>query len=178
MKDTDQAIQVAEELLKPWTLSAHHPEPGRLDVMINSHDLKSSVNALMQAGWGYLAAITGMDHKGSPVPPSNEHQWDRLSEEPEQETPKSEGTIEVLYHFCEGAAVTTLRTFVPYSKPVLSTVCDLIPSATLYERELMEMFGVTLEGTPDDQRLLLPDDWPSGVYPLRKSFTGFSESEQ
>jgi Ni,Fe-hydrogenase III component G len=27
-------------------------------------------------------------------------------------------------------------------------------------------------GTPDPGKLLLPDDWPDGVYPLRKSFTG------
>jgi len=177
MMDTVQALQKAEELLKPWTLSTNHPEANRLDVMINPQDLNSSVHALMQADWGYLAAISGMDHGGSMVPPSSERQWDRTAEGTEQEAPTPEGTVEVLYHFCEGAAVTTLRTSVPYSKPVLSTVCDLIPSATLYERELMEMFGVTLEGTPDPQHLLLPDDWPAGVFPLRKAFTGFSQAE-
>ncbi len=35
------------------------------------------------------------------------------------------------------------------------------------------MFGITVEGTPVTDKLLLPDDWPDGVYPLRKSFTGF-----
>ena len=34
------------------------------------------------------------------------------------------------------------------------------------------MFGVDLLGTPDSDHLLLPDEWPNGVYPLRKSFTG------
>jgi Ni,Fe-hydrogenase III component G len=46
--------------------------------------------------------------------------------------------------------------------------------ATLYERELIEMFGITIEGTPNTDKLLLPDDWPAGVYPLRKEFTGFA----
>jgi ech hydrogenase subunit E len=32
----------------------------------------------------------------------------------------------------------------------------------------MEMFGVVVEGTPNTNRLFLPDDWPDGVYPLRK----------
>ena len=32
--------------------------------------------------------------------------------------------------------------------------------------------GFVIEGTPVPDRLVLPDDWPDGVYPLRKSFTG------
>ena len=32
----------------------------------------------------------------------------------------------------------------------------------------MEMFGVVVDGTPNPSRLFLPDDWPDGVYPLRK----------
>jgi Ni,Fe-hydrogenase III component G len=34
------------------------------------------------------------------------------------------------------------------------------------------MFGVILEGMPMRDKLLLPDDWPDWVYPLRKSFKG------
>ena len=81
--------------------------------------------------------------------------------------------MEVLYQFCEGPAVTTLRVTVPYSKAVIPTVCGIIPSATLYEREIIEMFGITIEGTPNTDKLLLPDDWPDKVYPMRKEFTGF-----
>ncbi|NMC80497.1 MAG: hydrogenase large subunit, partial [Chloroflexi bacterium] len=54
----------------------------------------------------------------------------------------------------------------------------LIPSATLYERELMEMMGVQLVGTPSSDRLLLPDEWPENVFPLRKSFTGLNSLPQ
>jgi Ni,Fe-hydrogenase III component G len=61
---------------------------------------------------------------------------------------------------------------VPYHDPRLPSICPLIPSATLYERELIEMFGFVIEDTPDPARLLLPDDWPDGVYPLRKAFEG------
>ena len=39
-----------------------------------------------------------------------------------------------------------------------------------FERELSEMFGVTVVGIPNPERLYLPDDWPEGVYPLRKDF--------
>jgi Ni,Fe-hydrogenase III component G len=32
------------------------------------------------------------------------------------------------------------------------------------------MFGNTVAGTPNTARLFLPDEWPDGVYPLRKDF--------
>ena len=35
----------------------------------------------------------------------------------------------------------------------------------------MEMFGVTVVDTPNPDRLFLPDEWPAGVYPLRKDFS-------
>jgi Ni,Fe-hydrogenase III component G len=73
--------------------------------------------------------------------------------------------------------VLTIRVAAPYSDPYLPTICDLIPAATLYEREFIEMFGVILEGTPSTDRLLLADDWPVGIYPLRKSFTGLDTLE-
>ena len=72
----------------------------------------------------------------------------------------------------------SVRVRVPYSHAELDSICDLIRSATLYEREFIEMLGVTLRGTPSTARLLLSDDWPDGVYPLRKSFAGLSEPEE
>jgi Ni,Fe-hydrogenase III component G len=149
-------LAMAENMLRPWALEFTYPEPGRLDVLIRADNLKLVVGTIMEERWGYLAAITGLD-----LPPSGE----------------SEGQVEGLYQFCEGAAVLTVRARVPYSAAVMDSICDLIPSATLYEREFIEMLGVTLRGTPSTDRLLLADDWPDGIYPLRKSFTGFEKPE-
>jgi Ni,Fe-hydrogenase III component G len=52
----------------------------------------------------------------------------------------------------------------------VKSVCSIYPSATLAERELMEMFGIIIEDTPNKDRLLISDDWPAGVFPLRKDF--------
>jgi Ni,Fe-hydrogenase III component G len=66
---------------------------------------------------------------------------------------------------------------VPYSKPQIDSICGIIPSATIYEREVIELFGFNLLNTPNTEKLILPDSWPDGVYPLRKSFTRLQDLE-
>jgi hypothetical protein len=66
-----------------------------------------------------------------------------------------ESHIELLYHFAVGGAVITLRVKVPYSNPWCQHL-GLIPSVTLAERENMEMFGVTFEGTPNTTNSCCP----------------------
>jgi Ni,Fe-hydrogenase III large subunit/Ni,Fe-hydrogenase III component G len=51
-----------------------------------------------------------------------------------------------------------------------------IYSASLFEREIREMFGLEPVGNPDMRRLKLHDEvWPKEYYPLRKDFTGPKE---
>ena len=154
MTDTGDLLGQAELVLRPWAVDFTHPEENRMDVLLHAEHLKIAVRTLIQIRWGYFAALTGLD-----LPPS-------------PGTSKSGGQIEGLYHFCEGAAVLTLRVRVPYANPVIESICEIIPSASLYEREFAEMLGVTVHNIPSNTPLLLADDWPAGVYPLRKSFTG------
>jgi len=61
-----------------------------------------------------------------------------------------------------------LKTSLPLDQAEVETVTDLIPGSILYEREVYEMLGVRFRGHPNLKRLFLPEDWPEGVYPLRK----------
>ncbi|MHB1868326.1 MAG: hydrogenase large subunit [Nitrososphaerales archaeon] len=45
-----------------------------------------------------------------------------------------------------------------------------IPSAALYEREIKDMFGLLPVGNPDTRQLVLHEQWPPGIHPLRKDF--------
>jgi Ni,Fe-hydrogenase III component G len=137
-------IEAAEAILQPWSDLLIRPAPDRLDVTIAASHLYPAVAALVDSHWGYLAAITGLD-LGPEV-----------------------GTLEVLYHFAAGPAVCTLRVKAPREKASMPSICHIVPSASLYERELSEMLGVTVRDTPDASRLFLPDDWPDGLFPLRK----------
>ncbi len=140
----ETTLEAGSRLVKPWAREVREPEPHRLDVDVEVRDVVPAISALLAARWGYLSALTGTD----PGPES--------------------GEVEVLYHLCSGPDVLTLRTRVAREGGTLPTVCGLIPSATVFERELIEMFGVRVEGTPDPRRLYLPDDWPAGLFPLRK----------
>lgn len=176
--DTADLLLTAEELIKPYSQVVTNPERNRMDIVVSTDNLIDAVSALIAARWGYLAAITGLDYPGLSPASSDEKQWRRLTEEGDLASGQHEGHIEALYHFNNMDATLTLRVLLRYNHPILPTLCDMIPSATLYERELIEMFGVSIPGTPSTERLLLPDDWPDGVYPLRKSFQGFGEPDK
>jgi NADH:ubiquinone oxidoreductase subunit C len=146
---TEQALSTASQLLESWlwALEAERPEPNRLDVILTSPDeLVPVVVALRVKRLGYLSAITGLD----------------LGLEA--------GQLEILYHLCAGAAVITLRLRLPREAAIVPTLSEIIPSAEVFEREMVEMLGVTVTGLRTPEYLYLPDDWPPAAYPLRKDF--------
>lgn len=61
-----------------------------------------------------------------------------------------------------------LECAVPPDDPHIPSVTDLIPGAGWSEREFRDVVGVVPDGHPDPRRLLLPDDWPEGLHPLRR----------
>jgi Ni,Fe-hydrogenase III component G len=78
--------------------------------------------------------------------------------------------LELLYHFCYDPAglIVTLRASTPKSEAMAPSITPLVPPAEWIERELYDLLGVTFEGHPRPERLILADDWPDGVHPLRK----------
>ncbi|MGL4858636.1 MAG: NADH-quinone oxidoreductase subunit C [Enterobacteriaceae bacterium] len=48
------------------------------------------------------------------------------------------------------------------------SVTPKVPAAVWGEREIRDMFGLIPVGLPDERRLVLPDDWPEELHPLRK----------
>lgn len=61
-----------------------------------------------------------------------------------------------------------VRTTVPHSAPVLASAVSVYAGAGWHERETHEMFGVTFEGHPGLDPLLLPEGFEG--HPLRKDF--------
>ena len=53
-------------------------------------------------------------------------------------------------------------------QPRVEAITPQVPAAAWAERELYDMFGVKAEGHPDPRRLVVSDDWPADLFPLRK----------
>ncbi len=145
MEATTETLQRTEALLEPWRERMQTPEPDRIYLSIGPDELLDVVRTLHDARWGYLSTISGID-------PSAE-----------------DSEMEVLYHFCSGPIVVTLRVALSREHPTTPSVCSIIPSASIQERELIEMLGIDVVNTPDQSLLYLPDDWPEDLYPLRRA---------
>jgi len=67
-----------------------------------------------------------------------------------------------------GGHVVVLQVRIDREKPEVPALAGLLPGAMVYERELHDLFGIHPAGHPDLRRQAVPEDWPAGVYPLRK----------
>lgn len=78
--------------------------------------------------------------------------------------------LEVVYHFAYDAAalVINVRVRTPKAEAKLPALTPVVPPAEWIEREVRDLVGIEFEGHPRPERLILADDWPEGVYPLRK----------
>ena len=77
--------------------------------------------------------------------------------------------MEIVYHFTieDINLLISLRVKLPKSKLQIDSLTLLFEAANWIEREIHELLGIDFKGHPDLRRLLLADDWPEGVYPLR-----------
>src|SRR5512136_891642 len=139
------ALHTAMALLEPRALKITEPAAHRADAYLDAGRLLPAVESLRKARWGFLTAITGLDDVKA-------------------------GEIEVLYHFVNGSANVNLRVRIPRTDASIPSICSICPGATFFERELSEMFGINVMGTPNPDRLFLPDEWPPDAPPLRKDF--------
>ena len=82
-------------------------------------------------------------------------------------------TLGAIYHLArESGIILNLHISVPKEKPVIKTVSMRFPAADAYEREMVDLLGMQVEGLPPGNRYPLPDGWPEGQHPLRKDWKG------
>ena len=90
--------------------------------------------------------------------------------------------IELIYHFSIyyterfKEISVNLTTRIPKKILKIPTITDLIAGAQTAEREIKEMFGVTIEGLPDLANIFLPRDFPKDVHPLRRDEKGAAKT--
>lgn len=83
----------------------------------------------------------------------------------------SDHYFEILYHFTydQLGLVITLKSLIrDKQNPSVESIATFLPAAAWIEREIHDELGIEFRNHPDMRRLVLADDWPEGVYPLRK----------
>lgn len=80
--------------------------------------------------------------------------------------------MEILYHFLieDINLLISLRVKLQKSKLEIDSLSPIFEGANWIEREIHEILGINFKGHPGLRKLLLPDDWPDGVYPLRRDY--------
>ena len=83
----------------------------------------------------------------------------------------SDDCFEIVYHYSydETGCVVNLKAFIrDRENPKIESIAPFLPGAQWIEREMHDLLGIEFKNHPDMRRLILADDWPEGVYPLRK----------
>lgn len=79
--------------------------------------------------------------------------------------------LQAIYHLADDRGIVlNLKIDVSKTNPEISSVTHIYQGASLYERELIDMFGFVVKGTPPGYRYPLPDSWPEDQHPLRKDW--------
>ncbi len=72
------------------------------------------------------------------------------------------------FAFDKDHVLCSVLTHLSAEQPRLDCISDAVPAANWAEREFRDLVGIEPVGHPYPKRLVLPDGWPDGRYPLRK----------
>lgn len=124
----------------------------RLFAEIPVAQLVTAIQSLKESGMINIGAITGLDL------------GDRF---------------EVMYHLYNNEGVLlSLKVYISRENPQVPTVTDIFPGVFMYERELIDLFGIMVDGIPHNRKYPIPEDWPDGEYPLRKDWKGLPNEKE
>ena len=77
-------------------------------------------------------------------------------------------TLGVYYHIHTSKDFFTIKAHVPRDNPKIKSIIDLHQGAQFHEFEVTDLLGVVFEGDPLPGHFVLSENWPKGIFPLRK----------
>ncbi|RSN75728.1 MAG: hydrogenase large subunit [Thermoproteota archaeon] len=72
--------------------------------------------------------------------------------------------------FLKDRGYVLLTTKLSSEMPEHDTLTDIVPGVEWAEKEAMELVGIKIRGLPQKRKLILPENWPEDLHPLRKDF--------
>lgn len=72
------------------------------------------------------------------------------------------------FAFDQDSLIVAVRAFAPEENPEFDSLTPYLPGAGWAEREYIDLLGLRFKDHPEPKRLVLSDDWPAGIHPLRR----------
>jgi len=144
----NQEETIKESLIKKFSFldgAVNITRPRRISVGVSLDKFMQVFDYLAKGlEFGHLCTITGLDEKEN---------------------------MSFIYHLAaDSGIVVNLKTSAPKANPLIKTVTHYFPGADCYEREMVDLLGVKVEGLSKGNRYPLTDDWPKDQFPLRKDW--------
>lgn len=85
---------------------------------------------------------------------------------------KEKGSFGIYYVFSYAREdkFLIIESRVEEKEPSFPSITPFLPQADWFEREIHDLFGLVPRGHPDPRPLVLHEDWPKEIFPLRKDF--------
>lgn len=78
------------------------------------------------------------------------------------------GSFKIFYVFGIPKENKFLVPYIIVKNGTFPSMVRIMHQASWYERKIMSLFGLVSEGHPDPRQLILHENWPHGMFPLRK----------
>ena len=121
------------------------PRPRRIFIDVGTEEFKKVFEyAIKELNFKHLCTITGLDELVN---------------------------FSLIYHLAqENGVLLNIKISLSHDDPQVDSIISYFPSAEIYERELVDLFGIQVKGLPEGSRYPLTDDWPKDEHPLRKDW--------
>jgi Ni,Fe-hydrogenase III large subunit/Ni,Fe-hydrogenase III component G len=124
------------------------PRPGEVAIDARAADLPALADAIVASLDGRLLSLFAADERTTHGQFVVRHVWS---------LPRLQAFL------CISAPVDP-------AEPSFSSIAARHPAANWFEREVMDYFGLVPLNHPNPERVAVHDDWPEGVWALRKDF--------
>lgn len=144
--NTMEIANALRDRLGPALLSAHEPVAGKLYLEVEAAALVEAARWVQDNLKGRFVITSATDRR------------------------QTDGGFAVTHFFSldPEKVFVCITTRLPEGNEVVDSITPTVPAANWAEREIQDMLGIKAEGHPDPRRMIVADDWPEGIYPLRK----------